>query len=84
MKKEYEMKIKSLYKSVWVANLHLNRPSSYNIEITTDENYFIRNKYYVPYNIKDIIVNSINTNKEFKNRNNQNSSSLLSKAEYVT
>jgi hypothetical protein len=60
------MKVKALYRSVWLANLKYNDISNYNLDLEIDTNYFIKHKYYAPHNIKDTIFQAIKQNTEYK------------------
>lgn len=70
IKKEYENKVKNLYKTVWLANLRLCDFNSYNIEnMDLDSNYFIKHKYYAPYNVKETIIQAAKQNIDYKSAN---------------
>jgi hypothetical protein len=68
IKKEYEMKVKSLYKTVWLFNLRMNDNINFNYDVDIDANYFIKNKYYAPYNLKETILTGVKQNIEFKSQ----------------
>jgi hypothetical protein len=76
IKKEYEVKVKSLYKSAWLYNLRLCDGSQYNLEADVDTNFFIKNKYYAPFNLKESLVNGIKQNIEYKNTQRDRSNNV--------
>lgn len=66
IKKEYEKKVKALYRSVWIANLKFHDLSMFNLNAEIDTNYFIKLKYYAPFNLKDTIISAIKQNADYK------------------
>lgn len=78
IKKEFETKVKSLYRTVWVYNLKLGEGLTYNYEADVFTNYFIKYKYYAPFNLKESIVNGIRLNSEYKKDNSMHNISQSS------
>jgi hypothetical protein len=73
IKKEYESKVKALYNCVWLANIKYNDINNYNLyDVDLDSNYFIKNKYYAHFNLKETLINSVKTNIEYKNNSQRN------------
>lgn len=57
IKKSYEEKIKKLYSSVFVKSKNCyDRIEKYDLELDFSLNYFIRKKYYAPFNISSTIL----------------------------
>jgi len=79
LKKDYEAKIKILYQSIWLANIKYTNEDKLlqnSTEVEIDTNFFIKNKYYSPYNFMPTFLN-IAANK------NQSSSLYSEKKENV-
>jgi len=73
IKKEYESKVKALYNSVWLANIKYNDVNNYNLyDVDLDSNYFIKNKYYAHFNLKETLISAVKMNIEYKNNTQRN------------
>lgn len=55
-----------MYKTVWLSNMKYNDISNYRFDVEIDTNYFIKNKYYAPFNLKENIVTAIKVNTDYK------------------
>jgi len=82
IKKEYENKVKALYNSVWLANIKFNEMTNYNLlEVDLDSNYFIKNKYYAHFNLKETLISAVKMNIDYKNNSHRNIPMNLASAE---
>lgn len=78
IKNEFQTAIRNLYNSVWVYNYSIipkqNANDGVNIDVNVpliNSNYFIRNGYYSPRNIKENILKGISNNEDYKSKLNR-------------